>query len=88
MPTALRREAFERLRLAARQHLLVVVDEPPRRFFRVELEVALADDLGGGPAEEACGGAVDEDVAAIEILDEDGVRRRFDDRLQDVDCSG
>ena len=78
------RDPFERLGFAAGEHLPVGLDEAARVFFRIELEVVPADDVGGRLADEARECLVDEDVPALEILDEDLVRRRLDHRLQDV----
>ena len=79
-----RRHALERHRLARRQHGLVVFDKALRGLFRIELEIAPADDLLGRAADEARRRLVDEHVLAFEILDENGVRRRVDDGEQDV----
>src|SRR5207245_2657266 len=78
------RHAFEGLRLAGRQHLAIGLDERARILFRIELEIVLADDLCRRFSDEARSRLVDQHVPAVEILDEDRVRRLFDHLLQDV----
>jgi len=82
------RDPFEGVRPAGREHLLVGFDEPPRRLFRVDLQVVFADDLCRRFSDEAGHGLVDEDVAALEVLDEDRVGRGLHHRLQDVVAVG
>ena len=82
------RDAFERLRLPGGEHLTIRLEEAARGLFGIQLEVALADDLGRRFSDEAGERLVDEDVTAVEILDEDRVGRRFDDRLQNVVAVG
>ena len=84
MPAALGGHAFERHRAALGEHLLVVLDESPRGFFGIELEVVFADHFGRRAAHELRGRLVDEDVAAVEILDENRVGRGVDDRQENV----
>ena len=59
-------------------------DELLGGFFGIQLEIAPADDLLRGAADEAGRRLVDEHVFAFEILDENRVRCRVDDREQDV----
>jgi hypothetical protein len=81
-----RRHAFERHWRAAFKHGLVVLHETLCGLFGIKLEVVTAYDLVGGAANETRCGPIGQDVTALEVLDEDGVRRRVDDRQQDVGC--
>ena len=72
------------MRLPGREHLAVVFDEAPRRLLGVELEIVPADDLLRRFPEEPRRRRVDQHVAAVEVLDEDGVGRRLDHRPQDL----
>ena len=78
------RETFKLLRDTASEHLLVGLDESIGRFLVVQLEIVLADDVGPRLADEARECVVDEDVAAVEILDEDRVGRRLNHGLEQV----
>src|SRR5262249_38140304 len=82
------RGAFKHLGDAARQHPAVGVDESLRRLGVVQLEIVLADDLVGGLADELRESGVDEIVVAVEVLDEDRVGRRLNDRVEDVGAGG
>ena len=84
MPAALVATPSNDIAVPLASTCLIVLHEAPRGLFRIELEVVPADDILGLPADELRGRVVDEHVAAVEILDEDRVRRRADHRLQDV----
>jgi hypothetical protein len=72
-------DALEDARLARGEHLAVGRHELPRGVGRVEVCVEAADDLGGGPPDEARAGRVDEEVAPLQVFDEDRVGRALDD---------
>jgi hypothetical protein len=76
--------AFERFGGSAREYFAIVFDEVAGGLGGIDVEVALADDLAGRETDEARGGRVHENVAALEVLDENRVRRRIDDGAQDV----
>jgi hypothetical protein len=78
------RHPLERLRFAVCQHFAVVGHELSCRPFGVQLEIVLADDFGRRTCKEAGESFVNEYVPPFEILDENRVRRGFDDRLQNV----
>src|SRR5439155_1552892 len=66
----------------------IVLDEAPGGFFGVELEIVLAEDIFRRFSKEPRGRRVHEHVASIEVLDEDGVRRRLDHRPEDLIAVG
>ena len=84
-----RRHAFEQLRRAGREHLPIGFDERTRRPLRGRARSRCSDDFAVRLADEPAERFVDENVAPVEILDEDRVGRGFDDRVQDIEsCSG
>ena len=78
------RDALEGVRVAGRNHLAIVLDEPARGLGRIQLVVVLPDDGIGRLPEKPRHRFVDQHVSAVEIFDEDRVGRGVDDRLEDL----